>query len=410
MSYITAIKAREILDSRGNPALEVDIFTKLTCQSASVPSGASTGKHEAVELRDGGKRYRGKGVQKAIRNVEQKIFPLLRGKDCQDQRKIDEMMVAKDGTENKQKLGANAILGVSLAAARAANAEKKTFLFQHLHKLADVTRKSSMPRPFFNVINGGKHAGNKLAFQEFMIAPKARSFAEALRMGSEVYHQLKEVIEKKHGKEATNVGDEGGFAPPLERAEEGLGLLMEAIQKAGYKGKIEIAIDCAASEFYKDGKYHLHTVMSKERLLDYYLHLIKKYPIISIEDPFEQEDFAGFAELRKRSKIQIVGDDLTVTNVKRIQKAIKNKSCDCLLLKVNQVGTLTEALDAAKLAYQNGWKVMVSHRSGETEDTFIADLAVAIGCGMIKAGAPCRGERIAKYNRLLRIEEVLRKK
>ncbi|MEK6809037.1 MAG: enolase, partial [Nanoarchaeota archaeon] len=265
-------------------------------------------------------------------------------------------------------------------------------------------------RPFFNVINGGKHAGNKLAFQEFMIAPKARSFAEALRMGSEVYHQLKEVIEKKHGKEATNVGDEGGFAPPLERAEEGLGLLMEAIQKAGYKGKIEIAIDCAASEFYKDGKYHLHTVMSKERLLDYYLHLIKKYPIISIEDPFEQEDFAGFAELRKRSKIQIVGDDLTVTNVKRIQKAIKNKSCDCLLLKVNQVGTLTEALDAAKLAYQNGWKVMVSHRSGETEDTFIADLAVAIGCGMIKAGAPCRGERIAKYNRLLRIEEVLRKK
>ena len=267
-----------------------------------------------------------------------------------------------------------------------------------------------MPRPFVNVINGGKHAGDKLPFQEFMIVPRAKSFAEALRMGSEVYHILKDVIEKKYGKEAANVGDEGGFAPPVKRAEEALDLLMEAIQKAGYKGKIDLALDCAASEFYKNGKYHLHTKMSKEKLLDYYLHLIRKYNLISIEDPFEQEDFASFAELRRRSNIQIVGDDLTVTNVKRVQKAIKNKSCTCLLLKVNQIGTLTEALDAVKLAYNNGWKVMVSHRSGETEDTFIADLAVAIGCGMIKAGAPCRGERIAKYNRLLRIEEVFSKK
>ncbi len=410
MSSITKIKAREILDSRGNPTLEVDLFTKKTCQSASVPSGASTGKHEASELRDGEKRYMGKGVQKAIRNVELIISPLLQGIDCHDQRKIDEMMMQKDGTENKSKLGANAILGVSLAAARAANAEQKKFLFQHLHSLANVNRKPNMPRPFFNVINGGKHAGNKLAFQEFMIAPKAKSFAEALRMGSEVYHLLKEVIEKKYGKEATNVGDEGGFAPPLKRAEEALNLLQEAIHKAGYKGKVEIAMDCAASEFYKDGKYVLHTNLNKEQLLDYYLYLIKKYQIISIEDPFEQEDFASFAELRKKSKIQIVGDDLTVTNVKRIRQAIQKKSCNCLLLKVNQIGTLTEALDAVKLAYENGWKVMVSHRSGETEDTFIADLAVALGCGMIKAGAPCRGERIAKYNRLLRIEEVLKKK
>ena len=410
MSSITAIKAREILDSRGNPTLEVDLFTKKTCQSASVPSGASTGKHEAIELRDGGKRYRGKGVQKTVRNVEQKISPLLRGIDCQEQRKIDQMMITKDGTKNKRKLGANAILGVSLAAARAANAEKKTFLFQYLHQLARIDRKPSMPRPFFNVINGGKHAGNKLAFQEFMIVPKAKSFAEALRMGSEVYHVLKEVIEKKYCREAANVGDEGGFAPPVKRAEEALDLLIGAIRRAGYAGKVEIAVDCAASEFYRNGYYYLPSKLNKERLLSYYLHLIEKYPIISIEDPFEQEDFESFAELRKRSGIQVVGDDLTVTNVSRIKTAIQNQSCNCLLLKVNQIGTLTEALDAVKLAYENNWKVMVSHRSGETEDTFIADLAVAIGCDMIKAGAPCRGERVAKYNRLLRIEEFLRRK
>jgi len=413
MSSITSIKAREILDSRGNPTLEVDLFTKQTCQSASVPSGASTGKHEAVELRDGGKRYLGKGVLKATRIVEEKIYPLLRGIDCQEQRQIDEAMIKKDGTKNKSRWGANAILGVSLAAARAATAEKKKFLFQHLHQLAAaacIERKPIMPRPFFNVINGGKHAGNQLAFQEFMIAPKAKSFAEALRMGSEVYHVLKEVIEKKYGKEATNVGDEGGFAPPLKRAEEALNLLTEAIWKAGYSGKMEIALDCAASEFYRKGTYQLHVTMSKEKLLKYYLSLIKKYPVISIEDPFEQEDFSSFSELKRKSKIQVVGDDLTVTNIKRIQKAVAKKSCNCLLLKANQIGTLTEALDAVKLAYANDWKVMVSHRSGETEDTFIADLAVAIGCGMIKAGAPCRGERVAKYNRLLRIEEVLRRR
>ena len=409
MSIITKIKAREILDSRGNPTLEVDLFTKKSMQRAAVPSGASTGKHEAVELRDGGKRYLGKGLQKAIKNVNEEIFPLLKGKSCLLQKEIDQIMIKHDGTDNKRKFGANAILVVSLAAARAASVEKKKFLFQYLHDLAKVNRKPILPRPFFNVINGGKHAGNDLAFQEFMIAPKAKSFAEALRIGSEVYHVLKKVIERKYGKEATNVGDEGGFAPPLKRAEQALDLMREAIDKAGYKGKVDLAIDCAASEFYQKGYYYLPIKMNTKQLLAYYIHLIKKYKIISLEDPFEQEDFTSFAELRRKSKIQIVGDDLTVTNIKRIQKAITEKSCNCLLLKVNQIGTLTEALDAVNLAYSNGWKVMVSHRSGETEDTFIADLAVGIGCGMIKAGAPCRGERIAKYNRLLRIEEVLKK-
>jgi len=405
MSSITSIKAREILDSRGNPTVEVDVMTASSIGRTAVPSGASTGTHEAVELRDGNKRYLGKGVKKAVSNVEKKIFPILKGKECSDQKNIDRLMIKKDGTENKSKLGANAILGVSLAVSRVAAKERKIELFQYISELS--SNKPKMPRPFFNVINGGRHAGNKLPFQEFMIAPKARSFKESLRMGSEVYHVLKEVIEKKYGKEAINVGDEGGFAPPLKKAEEALDLLRTAIRKAGYAGKVDIAMDCAASEFYKDSYYHLHKKMNKEKLLDYYLQLIKKYPIISIEDPFEQEDFLSFAELRKKVRIQIVGDDLTVTNIERMEAAIKEGSCNCLLLKVNQIGTLTESLDAVKLAYDNGWKVMVSHRSGETEDTFIADLAVGLGCGMIKAGAPCRGERTAKYNRLLRIEEIL---
>ncbi|MBU0456590.1 MAG: phosphopyruvate hydratase [Nanoarchaeota archaeon] len=407
MSTITKIKAREILDSRGNPTIEVEVHTDNVHQTAAVPSGASTGIHEALELRDKTKRYLGKGVQKAARNVNKKIAPLLQNLDCSRQREIDSLMIEKDRTENKSRLGANAILGVSLACARAAAEEGNKFLFEYINILSATGKEMVMPRPFFNVINGGKHAGNNLAFQEFMISPKANSFKEALRMGSEVYHILKEVIEKKYGKEATNVGDEGGFAPPVKKAEEALELLKAAIKKAGYTKNIEIAIDCAASEFYKNGHYYLHSKMNKETLLTYYLHLIKKYPIISIEDPFEQEDFLSFAELKNRSKIQIVGDDLTVTNIERIEEAVKENSCNCLLLKVNQIGTLTEALDAVKLAYENGWKVMVSHRSGETEDTFIADLTVGIGCGMIKAGAPCRGERTAKYNQLLRIEEAL---
>ncbi len=396
------------MDSRGNPTVEVEIKTKKTLQVAAVPSGASTGIHEALELRDKTKRYLGKGVLNAVRNTEKKIFPLVRSIDCSEQRKIDQIMIDKDGTDNKSRFGANAILAVSLAAARAAAAEKEKPLYEYLHQLLPL-RKMRLPRPFFNIINGGRHAGNDLVFQEFLIVPKASSFREALRMGSEIYHHLGKIIASKYENTAVNVGDEGGFAPPISRAEEALDLIMAAIKKAGYSGKVFLALDCAASEFYKNGYYHLHKKMSKEALMDYYLSLIDNYPVISIEDPFEQEDFLSFAELRRKSGIQIVGDDLTVTNIERIEEAVTENSCNCLLLKVNQIGTLTEALEAVKLAYQSGWEVMVSHRSGETEDTFIADLAVGIGCGMIKAGAPCRGERIAKYNRLLRIEEKLGK-
>lgn len=410
MPSITKIKAREILDSRGNPTVEVDVHAGRIFQTAAVPSGASTGKHEAVELRDGGKRFNGKGVKKAIRNIEKKIAPLLKGKDVSIQRAIDELMIEKDHTDNKSRLGANAILGISLACARTAAINNNQYLFEYLNQLLLKDVNPRLPRPFFNVINGGKHAGNKLAIQEFMIAPRAGSFKEALRMGSEVYHQLKKILEKKYGKNAVNVGDEGGFAPPIKRAEDALNLIQEAIRKAGYSKKIDLAMDCAASEFYQKGIYYLHKKFTKEKLIDYYLQLIKKYKIISIEDPFEEDDFASFALLREQSGIQVVGDDLTVTNLERIEEAVRDKSCNCLLLKVNQIGSLTEALEAVRLAYQHRWKVMVSHRSGETTDHFIADLAVGIGCGMIKSGAPCRGERTSKYNRLLRIEEILKGK
>ncbi|MBR9683461.1 phosphopyruvate hydratase [Candidatus Woesearchaeota archaeon] len=406
---MTKIKAREILDSRGNPTVEVEVVVKGKRFSAAVPSGASTGRYEAVELRDGGKRYGGKGVQKAVRHVNNKLATLLKNFDCRKQKQIDGLLLKWDGTENKSKLGANAMLGISLAVARAGASVKKKSLFEYLSELSKKEMK--LPRPFFNVINGGKHAGNKLAIQEFMIAPRMKSFKENLRVGSEVYHTLKKIIEKKYGKNAVNVGDEGGFAPPVKKAEEALQLLKEAIRKAGYTNKVDLAMDCAASDFYdrKKEQYQLHKKFSKEKLLEYYLQLIKKYKIFSMEDPFEEEDFESFAELREKSGIQVVGDDLTVTNVERIEGAIREGSCNCLLLKVNQIGTLTESLAAAKMAVEAGWKVMVSHRSGETEDTFIADLVVGLGCGMIKAGAPCRGERTAKYNRLLRIEEELRK-
>ncbi len=409
MSRITKIKAREILDSRGNPTVEVDVFIGKQRFSAAVPSGASTGVHEALELRDGGKRYLGKGVRKAIRNVEKRIAPVVCGIDCTRQKEIDDLMIKLDGTENKTKLGANAILGVSLAVCRAGAFVRNKFLFEYLGGLARRKKEMSLPRPFFNVINGGKHAGNKLAIQEFMIAPKMKNFQENLRAGSEIYHVLRKIIERKYGKNATNVGDEGGFAPSIKKAEEALDLLREAIKRAGYADKVDLAMDCAASDFYirKKRYYQLHKKFSKEKLLEYYLELIKRYKIYSIEDPFEEEDFESFAKLRKKSKIQVVGDDLTVTNIERIEGAIREGSCDCLLLKVNQIGTLSEALEAAKMAFKAGWKVMVSHRSGETEDAFIADLAVGLGCGMIKSGAPCRGERTAKYNRLLRIGEEL---
>ena len=412
MTVIKAIRAREILDSRGYPTLEVQLMTDHFVGVASVPEGASRGKHEAKELRDGGKRYSGLGVRKAIEKIHTVIAPILIGIDCSRQHEIDSLLIKKDGSQDKHRLGANAILAVSLACAQAAAAARGLPLYEYLAgfpQLNGVKKTNILPRPYFNVINGGKHADNRLSVQEFMIVPHLKTFRENLRAGAEVYHTLRWILEKKYGKGATAVGDEGGFAPPqLRKTEDVLQLLNTAIAKAGYHGKVDLALDCAASTFFRQGKYDLDgRKLSAAQLLQYYQHLIEKYKLISIEDPFQEEDFASFARLRRESKVQVVGDDLTVTNPERIQQAIDAKSCNCLLLKVNQIGTLTEALTAAKLAFDNGWKVMVSHRSGETEDTFIADLAVALGCGQIKAGAPCRGERVAKYNRLLLIEEMM---
>ena len=404
---IKKIFAREILDSRGNPTVEVDLFTNKFKVRASVPSGASTGIHEAHELRDGLKQYLGKGVKKAVNNVNKIIGPKLKGLDCTKQNKIDSLMIKLDGTRNKSKLGANAILGVSIAVCKAGAISKKVPLYKYIAELA-LNKKLRMPVPFFNVINGGVHAGDTLSFQEFMIAPvKARTFSEALRTGSEIDQVLKEILKKKYGGSATNVGNEGGFAPPIKTAEEALNLLMKAIEKAGYKNKIRIAIDAAASEFFKHGFYYIPEKKTRVELLHYYIHLVRKYPIISIEDPFAEDDFAPFVHITERLGhiAQIVGDDLLVTNVDRIKEAVESKACNALLLKINQIGTITEAISAAKLALKNNWKVMVSHRSGETCDNFIADLVVGLGTGQIKAGAPRRGERLAKYNQLLRIEE-----
>ena len=396
---IKLVKAREILDSRGNPTIEVEVHTKTSIGIASVPSGASTGKHEAKELRDKGKRYLGLGVRKAINNVN-KLSKLLKGKDCSKQLEIDLILAAH------KKYGANTILAISLACAKAA-ANKKP-LYKYLRSISKTKQK--LPRAFFNIINGGKHADNKLSFQEFMISPNLPTFTKNLQAASEIYHTLKKDLHKKYGKGSTNVGDEGGFAPTqLTSSIQTLNILVKAIKHAGYQGKCDLAMDCAASEFYKGGKYHVDgKQLTNTQLTKHYLKLINKYPLISIEDPFHQEDFDSFAELLQQTDIQIVGDDLTVTNPKRIQQAILANSCNCLLLKVNQIGTLSQALQAALLASNNNWKIMVSHRSGETTDTFIADLAVALG-SQIKSGAPARGERTSKYNQLLRIEEQLRK-
>ncbi|KAI8914125.1 Enolase, C-terminal TIM barrel domain-containing protein [Entophlyctis helioformis] len=417
---VTKIKARSIFDSRGGPTVEVDVTTEQGTFTAAVPSGASTGIHEALELRDGDKsRYMGKSVFKAISNVNDVIAPKLiaAALDVTNQEAIDNFLLALDGTENKSNLGANAILGVSLAVARAGAAAKDVPLYQHLADLAGNKDAVILPVPCFNVINGGSHAGNKLAMQEFMILPTgASSFSEAMRMGSEVYHHLKTVIKKKYGQDATNVGDEGGFAPNIQDNKEGLELLKVAIEAAGYTGKIQIAMDVAASEFYKEGKYDLDFKnpssdesqhLTGDKLADLYRSFVAEYPIVSIEDPFDQDDWEAYSKLTASVNIQIVGDDLTVTNPKRIHTAIQKKACNGLLLKVNQIGTVTESIRAAKLAQEDGWGVMVSHRSGETEDTFIADLVVGLKTGQIKTGAPCRSERLAKYNQLLRIEEQL---
>ncbi|XP_025083091.1 enolase-like [Pomacea canaliculata] len=415
---ITKIKARQIFDSRGNPTVEVDLFTPLGMFRAAVPSGASTGIHEAVELRDEGKDYMGKGVQKAVSNVNDVLGPSLIKKNVNlsDQKAIDKILCEIDGTENKGKMGANAILAISMAACKAGAAQKGVPLYQHIADLAG-NKRLILPVPAFNVINGGSHAGNKLAMQEFMILPTgATSFTEAMKMGSETYHHLKSVIKKKYGQDACNVGDEGGFAPNIQENEEGLELLREAIEKAGYTGKIKIGMDVAASEFYKEGKYDLdfknkdsnpESWISSDQLAAMYDGFVSKYPVVSIEDPFDQDDWKAYAQFTANSKIQIVGDDLLVTNPKRVKMGIEKKACNALLLKVNQIGTVTEAIEACKMSQSAGWGVMVSHRSGETEDTFIADLVVGLATGQIKTGAPCRSERLAKYNQILRIEEDL---
>ncbi|RMC07591.1 hypothetical protein DUI87_17067 [Hirundo rustica rustica] len=415
---VERIHAREILDSRGNPTVEVDLYTHKGMFRAAVPSGASTGIYEALELRDNDKsRFLGKGVLQAVDHINSTVAPALVGSGLSvvDQEKIDNLMLEMDGTENKSKFGANAILGVSLAVCKAGAAEKDVPLYRHI---ADLAGNSDLilPVPAFNVINGGSHAGNKLAMQEFMILPVgAESFRDAMRIGAEVYHNLKSVIKEKYGKDATNVGDEGGFAPNILENSEALELLKEAIDKAGYTDKIVIGMDVAASEFYRDGKYDLDfkspddpsRYISGDELGDLYQSFVRDYPVVSIEDPFDQDDWENWSKFTANVGIQIVGDDLTVTNPKRIERAVEEKACNCLLLKVNQIGSVTEAIQACKLAQENGWGVMVSHRSGETEDTFIADLVVGLCTGQIKTGAPCRSERLAKYNQLMRIEEEL---
>ena len=401
MSKILGIKAREILDSRGNPTVEVELTTKAGKVIASVPSGASTGKYEAYELRDGGKRYGGLGVLDAVNNIRKIIAPRLVGKKCDDQAALDRYLIKLDKTKNKSRLGANAILAVSMAVCRAGALHKDIPLYEHIAELYG-SKNYQLPIPGFNVINGGKHAGNKLDIQEFMAMPvRAASFKGALQMGAETYHTLKKIILKKYGKNATNLGDEGGFAPPINKTEEALRLLINAVKKAGYTKKIRLALDCAASEFATKKGYNFEgKLRTAENLKKIYLNLIKKYKIISIEDPFSEEDFAAFTSLTKSigNKVNIVGDDLLVTNPERIKKAIHFKSCNALLLKINQIGTITEALEAVKLAKSYNMQVMVSHRSGETNDDFIADLAVGINAEFIKSGAPARGERLAKYN------------
>lgn len=415
---ITKIVGRQIFDSRGNPTVEADVFTHKGWFRAAVPSGASTGVYEAVELRDKGDRYMGKGVQKAVDNINQVIAPALLGLNPVNQKEIDEKMIELDGTDNKGKLGANAILAVSMAVTKAGAAEKGVPLYKHIADLAGNT-KLVLPVPSFNIINGGSHAGNALAMQEFMILPVgATSFTEAMIMGSEVYHNLQKIIKAKYGQDATNVGDEGGFAPNIGSNEEGLNLVNEAIKAAGYTGKVKIGMDVAASEFLKEDskKYDLDfktkdndgsQLKTGDELLDIYKGFVKDYPIITIEDPFDQDDSEHTAKLTAEDICQVVGDDLLVTNPTRVKKAIEGKWCNALLLKVNQIGSVTESIEAVRMAKEAGWGVMTSHRSGETEDSFIADLAVGLATGQIKTGAPCRSERLAKYNQLLRIEEEL---
>jgi enolase len=408
MAMIEALGAREILDSRGNPTVEVEVLLEDgTAARAAVPSGASTGAFEAVELRDGGKRYLGKGVEQAIKNVNDVIAPEVVGLDAQDQRLVDQTMIDLDGTKNKAKLGANAILGVSLAVAKASAEHADLSLFKYV----GGNNAHVLPVPMMNILNGGAHADTNVDIQEFMVAPiGADSFKESLRWGAEIYHSLKSVL-KKRGL-ATSIGDEGGFAPNLDSNRAALDLILEAVEGAGFKpGKeIALAMDVAATEFHDNGKYSFEgKQISASEMIAYYSSLVASYPIVSIEDPLDEDDWDGWAAITKElgSKIQLVGDDLFVTNPERLAKGIAANTANALLVKVNQIGSLTETLDAVEMAHRAGYRSMMSHRSGETEDVTIADLAVATNCGQIKTGAPARSERVAKYNQLLRIEEEL---
>ena len=408
MSLIKSITAREILDSRGNPTVEVEVrLDDKSMARAAVPSGASTGAFEAAELRDGGKRYLGKGVEGAVKNIVEKIAPVVVGLNAVDQKVIDEKMIALDGSKNKSNLGANAILGVSLAVARAAAASTGQSLFKYLGKAEAKT----LPVPMMNILNGGAHADTNVDIQEFMVAPiGAPTFKESLRWGAEIYHSLKSVLKSKGL--ATSIGDEGGFAPDLASNRAALDLILQAIELAGFKAgsDIGLAMDVAATEFFENGKYKFEgKELTAEQMITYYRELVAAYPLLSIEDPLDEDDWDGWRNLTAQlgDKIQIVGDDLFVTNPERLQRGIENKSANALLVKVNQIGTLSETIAAVTLAHNNNFKSMMSHRSGETEDTTIADLAVALNCGQIKTGAPARSERVAKYNQLLRIEEEL---
>lgn len=406
---IKDIIGREILDSRGNPTVEVDVILENGIMGrAAVPSGASTGEREALELRDGGERYQGKGVQKAVANINGPLRTLLIGREVEDQKELDQAMIRLDGTEIKSKLGANAILGVSMACLKASANNQGLPLYKY------VGNGTTLPRPMMNILNGGAHADNKLDFQEFMIVPNRDTIKERIRVGSEVFHSLKNVLNEKGL--ATGVGDEGGFAPDLKNNTEGFELIVEAIQKAGYTpGKdVNIAIDVAASEFYQDGKYVLageNRSLTTDELIDFYEELVNKYPIISIEDPVDENDWEGFTKITERlgNKIQLVGDDLFVTNKKYLQMGIDKKAGNAILIKVNQIGTITETIETINLARKNGYNTIISHRSGETEDTTIADLAVGLSLGQIKTGSMSRTDRICKYNQLIRIEEELEK-
>jgi len=415
MSKIKSIKSREILNSKGEPTLEVEVGTDDGVFRASVPSGVSKGKYEAVELRDGGERYFGKGVMGAVKNINEIIFPRLKGKKVTSQTEIDEFLIELDGQKDKSRLGANAILAVSMAVCRAGAAAQKLSLWQWLSELSQ--REPILPEPCLLALEGGVHGGSDLDVQEFMIVPRRNYFggssAEMIRAGAEIYHTLGLILNGRYNKSGTGVGIEGGFVPPLKKTEEALDLLLSGIEKSGYRGKVKIILDIAASVFFRDEKYYFENkTLTGGELLDFYSGIFKKYPILAIEDPFGQEDWQGWKKLNSKlktegSKILVIGDDLTATNPERIKTAAEKKACQGLILKPNQIGTVSETINSALIAQNYGWQVFVKHRGGETCDDFIADLSVGLGTGWLMAGAPNRGERVAKYNRLMKIEKEM---